>query len=140
VLGEPTEAFSDAAALLNHGFAAFERRPLIEQGRRLGTVDIDGRDVHVAAGASVTGLVPSDAEIRRRIEVDPGVRFPPGLGQPIGRVVLVVAEDGMIVGDVPLLVTDVPPPPSLPEGGSWWGRAFGAVLEGAGAVLDALLA
>jgi D-alanyl-D-alanine carboxypeptidase (penicillin-binding protein 5/6) len=136
VLGEPGEPFSDAAALLNFGFAAFERRPLISQGRALGTVNVDGRDVAVAAGSSLVGLVPAETRVRRTIEVDPAVRFPPGRGQVIGTVVLSVP--GLALGEVPLVVTEIPPPPPLQEGGSWWTRALGSVARAGGALFGAL--
>lgn len=136
VLGEPGEPFSDAAALLNFGFAAFERRSLISQGRALGTVNVDGRDVPVAAGSSLEGLVPAETRVRRTIEVDPAVRFPPGRGQVIGTVVLSVT--GLALGEVPLVVTEIPPPPPLGEGGSWWTRALGSVARAGSALFGAL--
>jgi serine-type D-Ala-D-Ala carboxypeptidase (penicillin-binding protein 5/6) len=136
VLGEPGEPFSDAAALLNFGFAAFERRPLISEGRALGTVDVGGRDVSVAAGSSLEGLVPAETRVRRTIEVDPAVRFPPGRGQAIGTVVLSVP--GLVIGEVPLVVTEVPPPPPLQEGGSWWTRALESVARAGSSLFGAL--
>jgi D-alanyl-D-alanine carboxypeptidase (penicillin-binding protein 5/6) len=138
VLGEPGEAFSDAAALLNHGFDAFERRSLIERGRQVGPVEIDGRRVDVAAGASLEGLVPTGAEIGPRLVVDPAVRFPPGIGQQVGTIEL-AAPDGRVVGQVPLVVTAVPPPPPLEDGGSWWSRAVGAVVDAGAGLVEALL-
>jgi D-alanyl-D-alanine carboxypeptidase (penicillin-binding protein 5/6) len=137
VLGERGEAFSDAAALLSYGFAAFERRTLIREGRALGTVAIDGRDVPVAAGAALEGLVPVLADVRREVLLDAGVRFPPGRGQQVGTVE-VSLTGGLLVGQVPLVVTDVPPPTPLGDGGSWWGRAFDAVVDAGGDVVDAL--
>jgi D-alanyl-D-alanine carboxypeptidase (penicillin-binding protein 5/6) len=137
VLGEPGEPFSDAAALLDFGFAAFERRPLIARGRSLGTVVVDGRDVEVAAGGSLEGLVPAEARVRRRIEVDPGVRFPPARGQAIGVVRLSVGD--LDLGTVPLVVTEVPPPPPLDDGGAWWSRAIEAVARAGSGLLGALL-
>lgn len=138
VLGEPREAFSDAAALMNYGFAAFERRPLIREGRSLGTVSIGGREMPVAAGAGLQALVPVAARTRREVVVDPGVRFPPGRGQTIGRVV-VSLSDGRVVGTVPLLVTDVPPPRPLGDDRAWWWRAADAVVEAGTGLVDALL-
>ena len=135
VLGEPGEPFSDAAALLNYGFAAFDRRSLIAAGEDLGTVEVDGRVVQVAAGASLRGLVPTGAHIRREIVVDPSVRFPPGRDQQIGTVSLSVP--GLVLGEVPLMVTDVAPPPEL-EDASWWTRALGSVAHAGGALVDAL--
>jgi D-alanyl-D-alanine carboxypeptidase (penicillin-binding protein 5/6) len=136
VLGEPGEPFSDAAALLNFGFAAFERRPLISEGRPLGTVDVDGREVAVAAGSSLEGLVPAETRVRRTIEVDTAVRFPPGRGQAIGTVVLSVP--GLVIGEVPLVVTEIPPPPPLRDGGSWWTRALGSVARAGSSLFGAL--
>jgi D-alanyl-D-alanine carboxypeptidase (penicillin-binding protein 5/6) len=137
VLGEPREAFSDAAALLNYGFTAFEHRELIRAGRSLGTVSIDGRDVAVEAGADLRALVPAAVSTRRAIVVSPQVRFPPSRGQTIGSVV-VSLEGGRSVGEVPLVVTDVPPPPP-PEPGPWWRRAVGAVVDAGAGLLDALV-
>ncbi|MGZ8604454.1 MAG: D-alanyl-D-alanine carboxypeptidase family protein [Actinomycetota bacterium] len=137
VLGEPGEAFSDAAALLNYGFAAFEHRLVIRDERVLAPVLIDGRRVPVAAGAALESLVPVGAAVRRSVELHPGVRFPPARGQAIGRVVLSVGE--LVLGEVPLVVTDVPPPPPLADDGSWWSRAFGAVVDAGSGLVDALL-
>jgi hypothetical protein len=44
-----------------------------------------------------------------------------------------------VLGDVPLVVTDVPPPPPLEDDGSWWSRAFGAVVDAGSGLIDALL-
>ena len=136
VLGEPGEPFSDAAALLDYGFAAFDRRTLIEEGHDLGVVEIDGRDVQVHAGTSFDGLVPTDARVRRELSVSPTVRFPPGRGQQIGSVILSVP--GLTLGQVPLVVTDVEPPPPLQDDRPWWARAAGTVVDAGGALLEAL--
>jgi len=136
VLGEPGEAFSDAAALLNYGFAAFERREVVTQGEDVGTVEIDGRDVAVEAGASLEGLVPVRTTIRRAILVDDGVRFPPARGQAVGTVTLSVP--GITIGSVPLLVTDVEPPPPLEDAGPWWSRAVGTFARAGGSLIEAL--
>ena len=138
VLGEPREAFSDAAALLNYGFAAFERRPVIRVGRDLGTVPIGGRDVPVQAGGDLESLVPAQARIRREVVVDPGVRFPPGRGQTIGRVVISVVGD-RVIGSVPLVVSDVPPPPPLQDDRPWWRRGIETVVRAGVDLVDALL-
>jgi D-alanyl-D-alanine carboxypeptidase (penicillin-binding protein 5/6) len=137
VLGEPREAFSDAAALLNYGFAAFDHRTLIKPNQPLGTVDIDGRDVAVAAAAGLRALVPLGARIVREVVIDPHVRFPPGLGQSVGTVVVSRAE-GPELGQVPVRATGVPPPPMLDDPGPWWRRALGAVVDAGAGLLDAL--
>ena len=136
VLGEPGEPFSDAAALLNYGFAAFEHREVLAEGRPLGEVDIDGRAVAVEAGGSLEGLVPVDARARRRIVVSPEAAFPPALGESVGSVV--VSVPGLKIGTVPLVVTSVEPPPPPDEPGPWWRRAFSAVAGAFDRVLDAL--
>jgi len=136
VLGEPGEPFSDAAALLDHGFAAFERRTVVRAGEPLGTVGVDGRDVPVAAGGNLEALVPVDEPVERSIEVDPAVRFPPPLAGSIGEVV--VSVPGRTIGAVPLVVADVPGPPPLAEPGPWWRRAAAAVVEAGAALVRAL--
>jgi serine-type D-Ala-D-Ala carboxypeptidase (penicillin-binding protein 5/6) len=134
VLGEPAEAFSDAAALMNFGFAAFDRQSLIEEGRSLGIVDVDGRDVAVAAGESLNGLVVAGSTVRPHADVDPGVRFPPGRGEVIG--VVRLSATSTELGTVPLVVVDVAPPPP-PGDGPWWVRAAGSVARAGGALVDA---
>jgi D-alanyl-D-alanine carboxypeptidase (penicillin-binding protein 5/6) len=138
ILGENGEPFSDAAALLNYGFAAFERRTVIEAGDRVRPVEIGGREVTVLAGASLERLMPVTAGVRREIRLDPGVRFPPGRGQQVGVVVFSV-DGGAVLGEVPLVVSDVPPPPPLDDGGSWWSRAFGAVVDAGAGLFEAFL-
>jgi D-alanyl-D-alanine carboxypeptidase (penicillin-binding protein 5/6) len=137
VLGEPGEPFSDAAALLDYGFAAFEHRELLRPGRALGTVPIGGRDVAVETGAGLRALVPVADPTRRAIVVDPQVRFPPARGQTIGSVEITLVG-GRTVGSVPLVVTDVPPPPP-PTAGPWWRRAIGAVVDAGAGLVDALV-
>lgn len=136
VLGAPREAFSDAATLLDHGFRAFERREVIAEGEPLGEVEIDGRRIPVASGGSLLGLIPVNAEVTRRIVLDAGAAFPPLPGETVGTVVVSVSD--LRIGRVPLRVLQVPPPPAPQERGPWWRRAGSAVLDGVGAVLDAL--
>ena len=64
VLGGRDEVFSDAAALLNHGFAAYERRALVEEGEPLGSVRVRGGEVPVVAGAGLDALVCDRGERR----------------------------------------------------------------------------
>jgi len=136
VLGGNGEVFSDAATLLNHGFATFERREVVADAEALGEVTIDGREVAVASGDSLTALVPVDAPVRRRIVLNGAVPYPPLPGEEVGTVVVSVAD--MRIGEVPLAAVDVPPPPPPSEGGPWWRRATSSVLDAVGAVLDSL--
>jgi D-alanyl-D-alanine carboxypeptidase (penicillin-binding protein 5/6) len=136
VLGEPGEPFSDAAALLNYAFESFERTSLVDAGDALGVVEVEGRTVTVSAGASLQGLVPVDEGIARRIVLNERIPYPPPRGEEIG--VLEISAGGRVVGRVPVVVEELPPPPE-PAPGSWLGRAFGAVVEATAAVFDALL-
>jgi len=135
----PASAFSDAAALLDHGFFAYERRVLVRVGEPFGWVDLVGGRVPVAAGASLEALVPEAAGSgpTSSVRVDPTAAFPPRRGERVGTVVFRLP--GMTLGSVPLVVADVPPPPP-PPAGSWWGRALAAVVDGILGVLGALLA
>jgi D-alanyl-D-alanine carboxypeptidase (penicillin-binding protein 5/6) len=137
VLGDPGEPFSGAAELLNYGFEAFDRRVVLEAGEGLGSVAVGGRAVPVAAGGALEGLVPVGAEIERSLILEERVAFPPARGEEIGSV-RVTAGD-RLVGEVPLLVRALPPPPDPSEEGPWWARAFGSVVRAGGAVLQALL-
>lgn len=138
VLGASGEAFSDAAALLDHGFFAYERRVLVRAGEPFGWVDLVGGAVPVAAGASLEALVPRapGSAPTASVRVDPEAAFPPRKGERVGAVVFGLA--GRTLGSVPLVAADVPPPPP-PPAGSWLERALGAVVDGVLAVLGALL-
>jgi serine-type D-Ala-D-Ala carboxypeptidase (penicillin-binding protein 5/6) len=135
VLGAPGEPFSAAAALLNYGFDAFERRTLLREGERLDDVVVGGRSVSVSAGGDVLGLVPSAATVSRTVELEPHVAFPPARGEEIG--IVRISARGRTVGEAPLVVVGVPGPPP-PEAGSWWSRASGALVDATGGVLEAL--
>jgi D-alanyl-D-alanine carboxypeptidase (penicillin-binding protein 5/6) len=137
VLGEPGEPFSEAATLLDYGFAAFEQREVLREGDPLGTVQIDRHAVPVAAGGSLEGLVPTDAKVRRTIALDADAAFPPFPGEAVGTVT--VSVPGMRIGDEPLVVTAVPAPPPPEEAGPWWRRALSSVLDAVDRVLGSLL-
>jgi len=133
---EHERRLGDAAEPRAHGFAAFELRELVREGRPFGTVPIAGRKVQVVAGVSLSALVAVDAVVRRRVTVRPGVTFPPEAGETVGFVT--VSTPDMRMGRVPLVVADVPGPPPA-EPGPWWRRAGSAVLEAVSSVLSALL-
>jgi D-alanyl-D-alanine carboxypeptidase (penicillin-binding protein 5/6) len=135
VLGEPGEPFSDAAALLNYGFEAFERRMLIQAGESLGSVDVDGRSVSVRAGGSLRGLVPVEGTVSKAVVLEDHLAYPPARGEAIG--VVRISSGSKVLGQVPLVVSGVPAPPP-PEPGVWWARAAGAVVDAGDGVLDAL--
>lgn len=138
VLGAPADAFSDAAALLDHGFHAFERRRLVDAGEDLGTVAVSGREVPVEAGASLDALVPAGEGVTRAVVVDPDAVYPPFPGETIGYLRLSTPRGP--VGRVPLVAASVPPPPPPGEPGPWWGRAVHAVARALAGALDGLAA
>jgi serine-type D-Ala-D-Ala carboxypeptidase (penicillin-binding protein 5/6) len=132
VLGADREAFSPAAALLNYGFDGWRTDTVVPAGASAGVVAIRGGTVPVVAARDLTRLVPVRSGDRtQRVAVDPRAAFPPA---PRDRVAtLVVRDGGTVLGSVPLIVPDVPPPP--PSEGPWWARAAGAI---GGAVVDAV--
>ena len=118
LLGGRDEVFSDAAALLNHGFAAYERRALVEEGEPLGSVRIRGGEVPVVAGAGLEALVSvegSDA-IERVLKTSPGAAYPPPSGSVVGS--LRLTSSGATLGRVPIVAADlgVPEEPAGPGG------------------------
>jgi D-alanyl-D-alanine carboxypeptidase (penicillin-binding protein 5/6) len=137
VLGGREEVFSEAAALLNHGFAAYDVRSLVSEGVPLGSVRVRGGSVPVVAGERLEALVRvQDAgEIERIVTASRSVAYPPASGSEVGT--LRVTMGGTVLGQVPVLVADLPPPEE--PGGSWWGRAVGAVSSALGSVIADLM-
>jgi len=125
VLGAPSDAFSDAAALLDYGFAAFESHTFVRKGDAVGTLPIRGGSVPVLAAAGIRRLVPTQALADAHVGLiaDPDAAFPPAPGQRVGT--LRVTIPGAMVGSVPLLAGALPPPE--PGDAPWWARAAGAV-------------
>lgn len=136
VLGGRDEVFSDAATLLDHGFAAYERRTLVEDGEPLGSLRVRGGEVPVVAGAGLTALVRTapEARVERVLTTAPGAAYPPPPGSVVGS--LRVTLTGTPLGRVPLFAADLPPPGE--PSGSWWGRAAGAVARAVTSVVDGL--
>ena len=137
VLGGRDEVFSDAAALLNHGFAAYERRTLVEEGESLGSLRVRGGEVPVVAAEQLDALVGVEAggAIERTLSASPGAAYPPPSGSVVGT--LRVTSSGASLGKVTVLVANLEAPPE--PTGSWWGRAAGAVSGAVTAVVAGLL-
>lgn len=131
VLGGRDEVFSDAATLLNHGFAAYRERTLVQEGESLGSVPIRGGSVPVVAGDTLEVLLRAGEQlaIERILRGNPSAAYPPPTGSAVGTLRLTLA--GAPVGSVPVVAADLPPPAEPP--GSWWSRAAAAV---SGAVSD----
>jgi D-alanyl-D-alanine carboxypeptidase (penicillin-binding protein 5/6) len=134
VLGSPHEPFSEAAALLNYGFDAFERRDLVTRGEPAGTIAINGGSVPVVAGGDVTAFVSRTASIRLLLESDRSVAFPPVPGDVVG--VLRVSAGTKELGTVPLLAVAAALPPA--PAGSWWLRAGASVGSALARAVSAL--
>ncbi len=139
VLGSAGEPFSDAAALLNYGFAGFERRTLVRAGESLGTVGIRGGRVPVEAGSSLELLLPkgSEGRVTRSLEPDPMAAFPPMAGDVVGQIRIRVGKRPP--ASAPVVVSSVPPPPLPPSAGPWWRRAAGTIAAAVGELVHALL-
>ena len=125
ILGAPADAFSDAASLLNYGFAAFESHTFVHKGDTVGTLPIRGGSVPVVAAERIDRLVPARAlaQARLRFTADPDAAFPPAPGQHVGT--LRVTIPGSTVGSVALLAGTLPAPE--PGDAPWWARATGAI-------------
>lgn len=137
VLGAPGDAFSDAAALLDHGFTAFTEHRFVTAGEPAGVVALPGGSVPVEVGADLEALVPI-ASLDRAMEVvivDPSAAYPPAPGERVAR--LKITLPGLTVGRVPLVVSSVPPPPPIEEG-AWWARAADALVDAIGSAVDAI--
>ncbi|HEX2026264.1 MAG TPA: hypothetical protein VHH92_07705, partial [Actinomycetota bacterium] len=127
VLGDRDEAFSDAAAVLDHGYASYERRTVIAEEQELGPIRVDGRAVPVVAGDTVDALLPRGEPIDLDMTPDPDLSLPVDAGEAVGVVEALAA--GEPLGSAPLVAerTVRPGPPSDDEPQSWWERALEAV-------------
>jgi D-alanyl-D-alanine carboxypeptidase (penicillin-binding protein 5/6) len=136
VLGGGDEVFSDAAALLEHGFAAYRLTTLVQEGEALGGLRIEGGSVPVVAGEDLVGLVRpgDDGRLERALVARPGVAYPPTVGSPIGWIT--VRGPGGSLGRAPILAGDLAPP--VPPAGPWWARAAAALAGAVAATIDGL--
>lgn len=126
VLGAPHGALDDAAAVLNFGYEAWERRTLVEEGDAFDPLPAGPRSVPVEAGASLALTVHRDAEAETEVRADPP-RLPVADGAEVGEVVVTV--DGEETGRVPLLAASAVRPPPPPEPDPWWKRVWRGILE-----------
>lgn len=137
VLGAPGDAFSDAAALMDHGFAAFTDHLFVTAGEPGGVVTLPGGSVPVEVGADLSALVPIATleAVREQVILDPSAAYPPAPGERVAR--LKITLPGLTVGRVPLVVSSVPPPPPIDDA-AWWSRAADAVVDAVQATVDAV--
>ena len=137
VLGAPGDAFSDAAALMDHGFAAFTDHRFVTAGEPGGVISLPGGSVPVEAGDDLSALVPIAAleAVHEQVIVDPSAAYPPAPGERVAR--LKITLPGLTVGRVPLVVSSVPPPPPIDDG-AWWARAADAIVDAVGTAVKAV--
>lgn len=128
VLGAPADAFSDAAALLEHGFATFERRTIVEAGEPYGDLRLGGRAVPVRADITLELLLRRGQAIEERVIPEPGLRLPVTAGERVGLVA--IRSAGERLATVPLVAARsvAPAAPAEPER-AWWQRAWDAVAR-----------
>jgi D-alanyl-D-alanine carboxypeptidase (penicillin-binding protein 5/6) len=136
VLGGRNEVFSDAAALLNHGFAAYHLRTLVEEGEALGSLAVRGGTVPIVAGEALAVLVREGEEgrVERVLAASPGAAYPAPSGSVVGTIRL--RGPGGTLGRVPILAADVAPPPA--PSAPWWARAGGTLARAVTAAIDGL--
>jgi D-alanyl-D-alanine carboxypeptidase (penicillin-binding protein 5/6) len=104
VLGAPEQAFSQAAEILNHGFAAWEREPVVGLGDPLDPFSIDGATVPVEADATLSVLVPEGSVVESEIEQAPGLSLPVEQGEVVGS--LEATSAGQVLGEVELIAAE----------------------------------
>lgn len=140
ILGEKGEPFSEAASLLDWGFASLEEVTPVREGDPLGTRLIGGSEVEMTAGKTLTVLMPTRDVARvnlvTRLEGPDG---PLAVGDVIGAV-RVSGPSGPL-GEVPLVVAAVSPagspsvaPSPTPLAGEddeapWWLRFLRAIWD-----------
>lgn len=125
-LGAPGEAFTDAAAILNHGFASFERRTVVAEGEPLEPIEVQGRRVEVVAGGGIEALLRRGQPVTLELRTEPGLRLPIDAGEPVGEVEATAGD--VPLGEVPVVAGGaVRRAPSLVEEPEWWQRALEAV-------------
>lgn len=117
VLGAPTQgaSFSDAATLLNYGFAEFQESDLAVPGETGGTVLLQGEPVLVTTTEGLSALVRVDRldDVQSTFVPAPGVVLPVARGARVGS--LVFRTGRLRLGAVSLIAAeDVSAPPAAP--------------------------
>lgn len=104
VVLDDEQRFEDAAVMLEHGFAAYDRRALIVENEKYSEVDVPYRrdeKIDLIAAKSVRGLVDENPDVKRRVEVRGELPSSAGPGTRIGKVV--VSVDGERLGESALV-------------------------------------
>jgi len=103
VLGEPDDAFDDAATLLNYGLLEFQRVVVARAGDAVGTVTVSGEDVPVVARLDLAPNVRVDqlGSVEREIRPAAGLALPIDVGSVVGS--LVATASGHDLAAVPVV-------------------------------------
>ncbi|HEX2030724.1 MAG TPA: D-alanyl-D-alanine carboxypeptidase family protein [Actinomycetota bacterium] len=138
VLGAPTEAFSDTAALLEHGFRTFERRTVVEEGQPFGEIRVQGRPVPVRADVELELLLRRGQEVEERVVAEPGLSLPLAAGERVGVVSIRSGDERL--ASVPLVTARAVAShgEGLPAVRPWWERAWDAVTSFVGGLIRAI--
>jgi D-alanyl-D-alanine carboxypeptidase (penicillin-binding protein 5/6) len=126
VLGAPAEAFSDAATLLDWGFTTFELRRVVIEGERFDPVRVNGREVPVASAGTVKVIIRRGVEVKRTVDLEPGLALPIARGERLGEVV-VTSQRGKELGRTPVVSAEAASRAEgeLPLAERMWQRAAG---------------
>jgi D-alanyl-D-alanine carboxypeptidase (penicillin-binding protein 5/6) len=122
-LGAPGEAFTDAAVILNHGFAGFERRIVIAEGQPLEPIEVEGRQVEVVAAGGIEARLRRGQPVTLELRTEPGLRLPIDAGDPVGQVVATAGDHPL--GEAPVVAEAAVRGARSPvEEPAWWERAL----------------
>ncbi len=109
ILGASQQAFSEAAEVLNHGFASWDRETIVGLGDPVDPLTVDGTEVPAKADATLSLLVPQGSIVESAVEPVLGLSLPIEAGSPVGS--LVATSGGEVLGEVELIAAeDVEPP------------------------------
>lgn len=104
VLLNAADRFGSAATELEYGFSAYDRRQVIEEGRRYASEALPyrpGEEVRLVAGGDAERLVAAGTEVERRVEVAEDLPGSADAGERLGRVI--VEAEGERVAQAPLV-------------------------------------
>jgi serine-type D-Ala-D-Ala carboxypeptidase (penicillin-binding protein 5/6) len=110
VLGAPQQAFSEAAEILNHGFAAWDRERVVGLGDAVEPFSVDGVAVPIEANATLSVLVPEGTLVDSEIEQEPGLSLPIEEGDIVGSLAATSADGEL--GEVDLIAGETVRPES----------------------------
>lgn len=114
VLGSRTSAFDQGIHLLNFGFGAFERIPLLVRGEAVQRITFGNQAVDAVAERDVTAVTRKEGPrtVEKRLVPNGVVVQPIAAGERIGRIQVLL--NGRLVATVPAFAAPVartPPPP-----------------------------